>query len=60
MDLAKAFSSDVAILLFSAAGLVATTVAILRDTQTHAADAAKEPIGVGSLGPAKPDPRSAT
>lgn len=38
MDLFQAIASDGAILLFSAAGLVATTVAILRDTQTQKGD----------------------
>ncbi|MDE3112499.1 MAG: hypothetical protein KGN00_12410 [Chloroflexota bacterium] len=46
MDLAQAIGSDAAILLFSAAGLVATTVAILLDTKTQAADVAKEPVRV--------------
>lgn len=41
MDVFQAFGTDIALLLFSAAGLVATTVAILHDTRTQAADVAK-------------------
>jgi hypothetical protein len=44
MDLFQAVGSDVAILLFSAAGLAATTVAIIVDTKTQAAELAKEPV----------------
>lgn len=35
MDVIGTFGSDAALLLFSAAGLVATTVAILYDTRTQ-------------------------
>ena len=38
MDLLQVIGSDGAILLFSAAGLVATTLAILADTKTQKAD----------------------
>jgi hypothetical protein len=41
MDLLQAIGSDGAILLFSAAGLVATTLAILADTRTQKADVAR-------------------
>lgn len=44
MDLLQAIGTDGAILLFSAAGLVATTVAILADTKTQKADLARESI----------------
>ena len=44
MDLLQAIGSDGAILLFSAAGLVATTLAILADTKTQKAE-----IGRGSV-----------
>lgn len=44
MDLVQAVGGDTAILLLSAAGLVATTVAIVLDTRTQAADIAKEPF----------------
>jgi hypothetical protein len=46
MDLLQAISTDGAILLFSAAGLVATTVAILADTKTQKADLARDPVRV--------------
>lgn len=36
MDLVQALGSDAGLLLFLAAGLVATTVAILHDTRTQA------------------------
>lgn len=41
MDLIQTLGSDAALLLFSAAGLVATTVAILHDTRTQVTDLAK-------------------
>lgn len=44
MDLFQALSSDVALILFSAAGLAATTVAILVDTRTQASGLAKRPV----------------
>ncbi len=44
MDLVQVIGGDAAILLFSAAGLVATSVAILLDTKTQASDLAKEPV----------------
>lgn len=44
MDVVQAIGGDAAILLFSAAGLLATTVAIVLDTKTQAADVAKEPV----------------
>ncbi len=44
MDVVQAIGGDTAILLFSVAGLVATTVAIVLDTKTQAADVAKEPV----------------
>lgn len=46
MELVQAIGSDAAILLFSAAGLVATTVAILVDTRTQKAGLARESIRV--------------
>lgn len=46
MDVVQAIGSDIAILLFSAAGLVATTVAILVDTRTQAHELAREPIRI--------------
>jgi hypothetical protein len=44
VDLMQAIGSDGAILLFSAAGLVATTLAILADTRTQKADVARGSI----------------
>lgn len=46
MDLLQAIGGDGAILLFSAAGLIATTVAILADAKTQKADLARESIRV--------------
>ncbi|HEX9437693.1 MAG TPA: hypothetical protein VGA16_11105 [Candidatus Limnocylindria bacterium] len=46
MDLVQVIGSDGAILLFSAAGLVATTLAILADTKTQRADLARESMRV--------------
>ncbi len=46
MDLLQVIGSDGAILLFSAAGLVATTVAILADTKTQKADLARDPVRI--------------
>lgn len=46
MDLFQALGTDVAILLFSAAGLVATTVAILHDTRSQAADLARGSVRI--------------
>jgi hypothetical protein len=42
----QAIGSDSAILLFSAAGLVATTVAILADTKTQKADLARDLVRI--------------
>lgn len=41
MDLLQAIASDGGILLFSVAGLVATTVAIMVDTRSQRADLAR-------------------
>jgi hypothetical protein len=41
MDLFQALGSDAGLLLFLAAGLVTTTVAILHDTRSHATHLAK-------------------
>ncbi len=46
MDLTAVVGSDPAILLFSAAGLLATAVAIVQDTRAQAAKLAKEPIKI--------------
>ncbi len=46
MDLTVVVGSDPAILFFSAAGLLATAVAIVHDTKTQAAKLAKEPIKI--------------
>lgn len=46
MELMQAIGSDGAILLFSAAGLVATTVAILADTRTQKAELARDTVRV--------------
>lgn len=46
MDLVQAIASDSALLVFSAAGLVATTVAILVDTRTQKAHVAKERVRI--------------
>lgn len=46
MDLLLAIGSDGAILLFSVAGLVATTAAILFDTRTQKSGLARESIRV--------------
>lgn len=45
MDLMQAFGTDTALLLFSAAGLVATTLAILHDTRTQVT-VAKESVRI--------------
>lgn len=44
MDVIQAVLSDAGLLLFSAAGLVATTVAILYDTRAQATEVAKAPL----------------
>lgn len=44
MDVIGTLGSDAALLLFSAAGLVATTVAILFDTRTQRTDLARANI----------------
>jgi hypothetical protein len=44
MDLLQTIGTDGALLIFSAAGLVATTLAILRDTQVQRTHLAKEPV----------------
>ena len=46
MDLLQVIGTDGAILLFSAAGLVATTVAILADTKTQKAGLARDAVRV--------------
>jgi hypothetical protein len=46
MDISAALGSDLAILLFSAAGLFATAVAIVHDTKTQAADLAKGTVEI--------------
>ncbi len=46
MDVVQAIGSDIAILLFSAAGLAATTVAILVDTRTQAQELVREPVRI--------------
>lgn len=46
MDLVQAIGTDGALFLFSLAGLVATTVAILVDTRTQRAGLARESIRV--------------
>jgi len=46
MELVQAIGSDGAILLFSVAGLVVTTVAILQDTRTQKAGLARGPLRV--------------
>lgn len=45
-DIVKIAVSDGALVLFSAAGLVATTVAILRDARTQRAEVARETVRV--------------
>ncbi len=44
MDVLQTLSSDSALLLFSLAGLAATTVAILRDTQAQRAQLTQIPL----------------
>ncbi|HEX4744432.1 MAG TPA: hypothetical protein VFW12_07160 [Candidatus Limnocylindria bacterium] len=44
MDILQTLVSDSALLLFSFAGLAATTVAILRDTRAQRADLTQIPI----------------
>ncbi len=44
MDVLQTLISDSALLLFSLAGLTATAVAILRDTQAQRADLTQIPI----------------
>lgn len=44
MDVLQTLVSDSALLLFSLAGLAATTVAILRDTQAQRADVSRIPV----------------
>lgn len=46
MDITAAIGSDLAILLFTAAGLLATTVAIVHDTRAQAAQLAKETVDI--------------
>ena len=44
MDILQTLVSDSALLLFSVAGLAATTVAILRDTRAQRADLTQIPL----------------
>ena len=44
MDILQTLVSDSALLLFSFAGLAATTVAILRDTQAQRAETSRIPL----------------
>ena len=46
MDLFQAVGSDAALLLFSAFGLAATSVAILVDTRMQRAQLARQPIRI--------------
>lgn len=48
MDLLQTIGTDGALLIFSAFGLAATTVAILRDTRLQRTQLAKEPIRLRS------------
>lgn len=47
-DIVKIAVSDGALVLFSAAGLVATTVAILRDTRTQRSELSREAVKIDS------------
>lgn len=44
MDIANVLTSDTALLLFSGAGLVATTLAILQDTRSQRSEPATEAV----------------
>ena len=46
MDLFSAIGTDAALVLFSAAGLLATTIAIVADTRTQKATLAKTSVRI--------------